>query len=78
MTYKLIVPIETGTNTIDTLIFHKPTLGELTKVKGEGFEQALDMLACCTNQSKVILKLISYEDSVELMENILPNFLGLG
>jgi hypothetical protein len=77
--YELIEPIELkGKEPLEKLVFHKPTLGELTKVKAEGnYAKGLQMLAACCDQPEPILKRLSYDDTNELMENFLPDFLGI-
>lgn len=78
-TYELIVPIEIGDKTITILELAKPTLGKLTKVRSDDpYTKALEMLtACCTNASQLELKRLSFDDVQEVMENVLPDFLGL-
>jgi hypothetical protein len=78
-TYTLIVPIEMGTNNIIEVInLHKPTLGELTKVRStDPYTRGLEMLVACADQPKIVLQKLSYDDTSELMENVLPDFLGM-
>lgn len=81
-TYELIVPIEMGTGdntkTIERLVLHKPTMGELTKVRSnEPHQRALEMFVACSDQPKIVLQRLSYEDTMELMENVVPDFLDM-
>ena len=86
MTYNLIVPIEMGTEgktghkIIEELNLHKPNLGELCKINGGGgqYSNALGHLIACSDQPKVVLQRLDFEDTKELMENVLPDFLGMG
>ena len=76
--YKLIVPIEMGTDeVVEKIVLHKPTLGELTKVRSRDENmKALEMLVACSDQPKIVLQKIAYEDVQELMGEVLPSFLG--
>ena len=78
-TYKLIIPIEMGVdNVVEQLVFHKPTLGELTKVRSsDTYQRAMEMIVCCCDQPAIVIKRLSYEDTNELTENFLPDFLGI-
>lgn len=75
--YTLIIPIEMGKDVIESLTFHKPTLGELTKVTAkEEFARALEMLVACTDQNKISLQRLSWDDTQAVM-GILADFLGV-
>jgi len=78
MEYKLIVPIEMGQdNVIEKLVLHKPNMGELTKVRAKDENmRALEMLVACSDQPKIVLQKIEYDDVQMLMGEVLPDFLG--
>lgn len=77
MTYTLIEPIEIGSKTITEINLHKPTFGELTKVKSaDNYTQAMEMLAACSDQTKIELSRLSFDDTNRLM-GVLVDFLGL-
>ena len=78
MEYKLIVPIEMGQdNVVEELILHKPNLDELTKVRSKDDNmRALEMLVACSDQPKIALKKLHYDDVQMLMGEVLPDFLG--
>jgi len=77
--YKLIIPIEMGSDTVvEELNFHKPNLGELTKVRAtDPHTRGLEMLVACTDQSRIVLQKLEYDDVTVLLENFLPDFLGI-
>jgi hypothetical protein len=76
--HQLVVPIELGPdNTIESITLHKPTLGELTKVRStDNFQRGMEMLIACSDQPKIVLQRLSYDDTIALME-VLPDFLGI-
>ena len=75
--YKLIVPIEMGQdNIVEEVKLHKPTLGELTKVRArDDYTKGLEMLVACSDQPKIVLQRLSYDDTQKLMGEVLPDFL---
>jgi len=75
--YQLIVPIQVGENIVEQIVLHKPTLGDLTKVRAKDeYTKGLEMLVACSDQSKVILQRLSFDDVQKLMGEVLPDFLG--
>lgn len=78
-TYQLKVPIEVSSNNVvSTLEFTKPTFGGLKKIKAEdAFEKAFQMVCVCTGQPESVIERLSYDDTLEIMEKILPGFLGV-
>ena len=78
-TYKLIVPIEIGTdNVIEELHFSKPNLGQLTKVKSmDSYQRSLEMIVACCDQPTIVIKRLEYDDAIAIIEEFLPDFLGI-
>jgi hypothetical protein len=65
-------------NVIEVLNFKKPSLGELTKVRStDNYQRALEMIVACCDQPTIVVKRLSYEDTHALMEEFLPDFLGI-
>lgn len=79
LVYQLKTPIEVSTdNVIEELTFTKPTFGGLKTIKAEdAFEKAFQMVCVCTKQPENVIEKLSYEDTMEIMEKVLPDFLGI-